>query len=101
MQPPPKPPPYKSSLPCTVDSLGAPADGQEVRPVDMTGKHGERIPLERSQLLGREGKVVLKCECPALKPPSAGTGLEGTGEPHVEMQQTDQVELSLFKQVSG
>ena len=47
------------------DYLGEPADGQ---------------------FLGREGKVVPKCECPALKPPSVGTGMQGPRDPHLEMQ---------------
>ena len=48
------------------------------------------FPRERGQFLGGESKVVSKRECPALKSPlpSAGTGLEGTGEPHLEIEQT-------------
>ena len=75
------------------NSLGAPADGQEEERLeipllvwpDMT----EEIPLERAQFLGEEGKVVRKRECPTLKSPPAGTGLERPGKPHLKkMQQT-------------
>ena len=55
----------------------------------------------RAQVFGGEGKVVPKCECPALKSLSAGMGLERSVEPHLEMQQTGQGEISIFKQVPG
>ena len=34
--------------------------------------------------------MVPKRECTAMKSPSTGTGLEEPGEPHPELQQTDQ-----------
>ena len=104
----PKIPSRSSSLPYTEpessgdnqtenDSLGAPADVWEekrsetplaVEPDDMTGKHQDqvKIPLERAQFLGGEGKMMPKRECPALKSPPAGTRLDKPGELHLVMQ---------------
>ena len=57
---------------------------------DMTGKHRERreIPLVRGQVLGGEGKVAPKRECPVLEATLAGTGLERPRQLHLEMRQT-------------
>ena len=49
----------------------------------------EEIPLERAHSLGGEGKVVPKRERPAVKSPPADMGLEGPGEPHFKMEQTN------------
>ena len=81
----------------TVDGAGE--EGSEIplalEPDDMTGKHrdGEKIPLERAPFSGVEG-----------------TGLKGSEELHLKMQQTavvdflqadcistDQGEITLFK----
>ena len=100
----------QSPMPCTEPeslgddqtdsaSLGAQADGRNeeqletslvVQPDDMTGKHrdGEKNPLKRAQFSEEEGKVVPKCECLALKSPSACEGMNGPGEPHSVTQQT-------------
>ena len=81
-------------------SLGAQTDRRKeeqletsllaVQPDDMAGKHraGEQNPLDLAQFLEEEDKVVSKCECLALKPPSACEGMEGPGEPHSATQQT-------------
>ena len=45
----------------------------------------EQIPLEQVQFPGGEGKVVHKRGCPALESP-LGTGLQGPGETHLEME---------------
>ena len=60
----------------------------------MTGKHrdGEQNPLEQAQVSEEEVKVVSKCECLALKSPSACEGMEGPGEPHPVTQQTTAVD---------
>ena len=75
--PPPEIQPSPSLLPCTVesDSLGELADGQEVRPDDMTGKYLERIPMVRAHVSGGEGKVVPKRGCSALKFPIGWYGV--------------------------
>ena len=61
---------------------------------NLTGKHrhGEHNLLERAQVSEKEGKVVSKCECLALKSPSACKGMEGPGEPHSVTQQTTPVD---------
>ena len=101
-RPPPVSPPCSSPLTCAQpessgndqiesDFLKVMAVGQEeerretllvVRPDDTIGKHRERreIMLVQVQILGEEGKVVPKRECPALESTSAGTGLERPGK---------------------
>ena len=99
-------PPYSSPLPCTEqESLGndqtesgspkAPADGPEekrfeiplaVRRDDMTGKNPDSA--EASIVFRRRGQGGTKRACQALKSPSAGKGLEGPEELHLEIQQT-------------
>ena len=78
--------------------LGAQADGREEKKLEtllavqldeMTGKHrgGNQNPLERAQFPEEEGKVMSKCECLALKSPSACEKMEGPGEPYPMTQQ--------------
>ena len=107
-------------------SLEVLADGQEeerwgissaAQLDDMSGNHQERreIPLVRGQVSVAEGKAVPKHDSLALESTLPGTGLEGPGQLHLEMQQTavdgfslatdtsnkEPGELYLFKQIPG